>query len=107
MLRQRILFLAAIFLLSSCASMNPYTEASKHVLQHYSATFCWAPAGAENSAKSCRNDAAVSAFNACMAELRPTGHWWGPDVDTANANLIDCMEKKGWQHLFIKGAILG
>jgi hypothetical protein len=87
--------------------MNPYTEASKHILDHYSATFCWAPADAEKSAKSCKNEAAVPDFNACMEELRPTGHWWGPDVETADAKLTICMQKKGWELLFIKGALLG
>lgn len=107
MSRRSVFAFVLTLTLSSCASMNPYTEASMHMLQHYHATFCWAPAGAKNSAESCRNEAASPIFNECLEELRPTGHWWGPDPDTADANLALCMEKKGWQRLFIKGVILG
>ncbi len=87
--------------------MNPYTEASKHMLQHYQATFCWAPASAKKSEESCQNEAAAPAFNECLEKLRPTGHWWYPDQETADGKLSICMEEKGWQRLFIKGVLLG
>jgi len=104
---ERILGVVVVLGLSSCASMNPYTQASKHMLQHYQATFCWAPANAGKSADACQNDTAAPVFNECLDKLRPTGHWWYPDEETADGKLTLCMEEKGWQRLFIKGVILG
>lgn len=43
--------------------MNPYAQASKHMPQHYQATFCWAPAGAKNSANFCKNENAAPTFS--------------------------------------------
>jgi len=105
---ERILILGilASALLTSCASLNPYERESKHMLTYYSgATFCWAPNGAENKTSSCQNEAADASLSQCVDELRPTaGFFTGSEV--ARRDLSLCMQRKGWQLLFIEGVIL-
>lgn len=103
---ERNLLVLILVLLTGCASFNPYARESKHMLKRYSAIFCWVPSGEKNDGGSCKNERAAPSLAECVEELRPTATFFTGE-EIARQNLALCMERKGWQLLFIDGVILG
>ena len=97
-----------MFLVScaGCISLNPYVRVGSHMLQHDGLTYCWAPAEAKAEKTSCNPEQlATGSLNECVAKLRHEVTFFTTE-EVATQRLTSCMSAKGWQLIWIDGAML-
>jgi len=76
------------------------------MLKNYGAIYCWGPLGAKAEKSSCKNEDANPGLAECVEELRGSVTiFTGEEI--ARENLRLCMQRKGWDLLFVDGWVLG
>jgi len=98
--------IALSVLCTSCISLNPYVRVGSHMLSHDGLTFCWAPVKAKAEESSCKAEQlASSSLTDCVAQLRREVTFLTSE-EIAEQRLTSCMSTKGWQRVWIGGAML-
>jgi hypothetical protein len=76
------------------------------MLQHDGLTYCWAPADAKAERTSCKPEQpATSSLSECIKKLRHEVTLFTTE-EVATQKLTGCMSAKGWQLIWIDGAML-